>query len=396
VLGRRRSIVIGAVVVGTAFGVVAVGLRSGGGDGPDVRAGSELIDPDARTLLDGAEPPGAYRIDYRVEGYGGGEAVVTSDRLWVRRPFDSRLEVYDADTPGGEPDAVQVASFGAVRAEGAERTTVVVASPPGAPASDVRVGTALADAVRERRAEVVEHRQVLGRPCHVIRTAELLATSDLSPVREHGEHADTCIDAHGMVLEELLVSGGEPLLRRVAIDLELDPDLAGVSFDPGEPTVPVDDGGGFVGEVEPDSRLPGRFFESTAPAGSVHRGRYAVVPPQADNFTDPSRIAQRLTYVSDVFVVGADVVVLDQGGTYGDVDPFPGLRGVEVDLGDLGAGILTFGAGGPVVVVDLGEGDFVRARGTVAPGPLLELLRTLEEGEGGELRLRDGAQRGGG
>jgi hypothetical protein len=387
--------VVAGVLVAVGAGVWSV--TSGGGT--DVRAGSELVDADPDGLLTAEEPPGAYRIDYRIEGYGGGDVVATSDRLWVRRPFESRLEVYGAAEPDGEPDAVQVAAFARFRADGAGRSTVVVAAPPGPPASDVRVSASLAEALEDGRAELVEHRRVLGRTCHVIRTALPLATGDLTPAADEDERADTCIDAHGLVLEELVVSDGEPLLRRIAVDVELDPDLGDVSFEGGEPNLELDEGGGFVGEVEPGGRTPGRFFEPATPQGFRREGRYAVVPPQTENFTDPTRHGQRLTYVSDVFVDGVDVLVLDQGGTFGDVEPFPDLDGSAVDVA-LGPAVLTHGQLGPAVVVELGEGDFLRARGTVAPARLIDLLRSLEEVEGGELRLvdpdGDPPQRGGG
>ncbi|MFP5322674.1 MAG: hypothetical protein ACLGIC_12625 [Acidimicrobiia bacterium] len=383
----------GRVTLAAAAAVVAGGawLAVGSGDGgDDLRAGSELVDADASQLLAPEDPPDAYRIDYRIEGYGGGDRVVTADRLWVRRPFDSRLEVFPGPDPTGDPDAVQVGAFGAFRAEGEARDPVVVASPPGPPPSDVRIASALAAAVEDGRAEVVEHRRVLGRTCAVVRTAVPFASGDLRAAGDDGERTDTCVDAQGLVLEELVVSDGEPLLRRLATEVDLDPDLDDVSFDAGEPTLEVDQGGGFVGELAEGSRSPGRFFEAEGPAGFERRGRYAVVPPQAESFTDPTKRGERLTYVSDVWVDGVDVVVLDQGGTFGDVDPFPGLEGVDVDL-ELGPATLTYDRTGAAVVVYLGEGDFLRARGTVTPDVLVELLRGLREVEGGELRALDPA-----
>lgn len=373
-----------------AAGGGLLALRAGGDDRSDPRAGSELLDDDPPGLLEPRDGPDSYRIDYRVEGYGGDDLVVTSDRLWVRRPWDSRLEVYRGALPEGEPDAVQVSAFGAFRADSDEGAAVVVASPPGPGASDVRIAGALARAVEDGRVELVERRRVAGRTCQVIRSATTLATGDLVPATGPDDHADTCIDASGLVLEELLVSEGEVLLRRIATEVEVDPDLEGISFETGDPTLSVDEGGGFVAETEPGSRVPGRFFEPRTPPGFTRHGRFAVVPAQAENFTEVDRLPQRLTYISDVFVDGSDVVVLDQGGTVGNVDPFPGLEGVDVDVA-AGAGVLTYGLGGPTLIVDLGEGRFLRARGTVAPDLLIELLDALEEVEGGELRLLEPA-----
>ncbi|HSP03541.1 MAG TPA: hypothetical protein VLR27_08585 [Acidimicrobiales bacterium] len=386
---HRRAAQAGVLALLVAGGAL-LALRAGDDAAAGPRSGSELVDADPTQLLDPEPAPESYRIDYRVEGHGGDELIVTSDRLWVRRPWDSRLEVYPGATPDGEPDAVQVSAFGGFRADGEDGDAVVVASPPGSATSDVRIAGALVRAVEDGRAELVERRRVAERTCQVVRSATTLATGDLSPATGPDEYADTCIDASGLVLEEVLVSEGEVLLRRIATEVEISPDLDGVSFETGDPTLSVDEGGGFVAETEPGSRVPGRFFEPSTPPGFSRHGRFAVVPAQAENFTEIDRLPQRLTYISDVFVDGPDVIVLDQGGTVGNVDPFPALQGEDVDVA-AGAGVLTYGLGGPTVIVDLGEGRFLRARGTVAPDLLIELLDGLEEVEGGELRLLEPA-----
>lgn len=383
---RRRGVAAVAGVV--AIAVLGAWIASRADDEPDPRAGSVRLD-DAPGLFEVGEPVEAYRIDYRVESRGSGDTVVTSDRLLVRRPFDARLESYSGPVPTGDPSSVQVESFGALFADGADSDEVIVAVPPGPPGSDTRVLAGLADALDEDRFELGERRRILDRTCQVVRTAALLATADLAPPTQQ-DHAETCIDADGLVLEELLVADGAVLLRRVAVDVELDPDLDDEAFEVGEQTVPVDSGGGFLAETEPDSRQPGSFFESSAPSGFERLGRYVVIPPQQENFTDPLRRGNRLTYLSDVFVDGAEVVVLDQGGTFGGVDPFPDAQGVEVDLAGLGTGLLSYGRNGPTLLVSRDGGKFIRARGTVAPAVLVELVEDLEEVEGGELRLRDG------
>lgn len=383
--GRRRRVAIAALSVAAALGAAVWVATSGDEDDP--RAGSTPLDqePDLFAL---GEPLEAYRIDYRVESHGSGDVVVTSDRLIVQRPFASRLETYAAPRPTGSPSSVQVESFGALLADGADSEEVVVAVPPGPAGSDTRVDVALASALDDGRFELGERREILGRTCQVLRTATLLATGDLAPPAEQ-DHAETCVDEDGLVLEELLVVDGALLLRRVAIDVDLDPDLDEASFDVAEQTVPVDSGGGFLAETEPDSRQPGTFFESRAPAGFERLGRYVVIPPQQENFTDPLRRGHRLTYLSDVFVDGASVVVLDQGGTFGGVDPFPDRQGVAVDIAGLGRGLLSYGRNGPTLLVARDGGKFLRARGSADPEVLIELLAGLEEVEGGELRLRE-------
>lgn len=383
---RRRKVAVGVAVVFLVAGVGTSLLLSDGD--ADLRAGSTELDEPAG-LFEVGEPLDAYRIDYRVESRGGDEVVVTSDRLVVRRPFESRLETFDGPVPDGEPSSVQIEAFGVLYADGVDSEEVVVAVPPGPPGADTRIEAGLASALEEERFELGPRREVLGRTCQVIRTAALLATGDLAPPGAR-DHAETCIDAAGLVLEEVLVVEGSMLLRRLAIDVDAQPDVDGAMFETGDQTIPVDSGGGFLAETEPDSRQPGMFFESQPPAGHDRLGRYIVIPPQQENFSDPLRKGHRLTYLSDVFIDGASVVVLDQGGTLGGIDPFPDPQGVEVDIDGLGTGLLSYGRTGPTLLVPRPDGKFLRVRGTVAPDVLVKLLEVLEEVEGGELRLRDG------
>lgn len=384
---RRGRIVAAAVVVAVAAGTIFVVTRPD--DDVDPRAGSELLDAEPG-LFDFRDPPESYRIDYRVEGFGSGRVVATADRLLVRRPFESRLESFHRPGVDDGPSSVQVSAFGSFAVRNASSERVVVAAPPSPGVSDVRLAASLADALEDERFELGERRRIIGRECQVIRTAVGLSSGDLEPPRSATEYADTCIDADGLVLEEVLYDGGAPLLRRVAVDVELGVDLDDDLFETGEPSLPTDEGGGFFAQLVPGSRPPGTFYEvMEAPARFDHRGRFAVVPTQAELFDDDSREAERLTFVSDVYVDGPDVIVLDQGGTLGGVDPFGDVGGVEVDVDVVGAedAVLTYGQGGPIVIVRLGDGRFLRARTTTSPDVLLDLLAALEPVEGGELEL---------
>lgn len=387
-VGRRRRIAALGVVVVVAAGVVFLVTRPD--DEFDPRAGSVRLEDAEPGLFAFSDPPESYRIDYRVEGYGGDAVVATSDRLYVRRPFESRLESFEGPDPGEGPSSVQIAAFGRIAVEGAGSDRVVVAAPPAPGTSDVRIAPSLAAALDDDRFELHERRRVAGRECQVIRTAVTLSTGDLMPPRSSSDYADTCIDADGLVLEEVLFDGGEPLLRRVATEVEIDPELDDALFETGDPSLPTDEGGGFIGELVPGTRPPGTFYDVAAtPSRFDHEGRYAVVPAQADNFGDENRRAQRLTFVSDVYVDGPHLLILDQGGTLGGVEPFADVRGVEVEVDINGAGdaVLTYGQGGPIVIVRLGDGRFLRARTTTTPEALLALLADLRPTEGGELEL---------
>lgn len=389
--GRR---LVAAVLVAVVAVVVVFVLVRRSDDEVDPRAGSVALATEPG-LFDFDQLPDTYRIDYRVEGFGGDVIITNADRLLVRRPFASRLESYAGPVVDGEPTSTQISDLGAVRVVDDDGERAVVAAAPAPGVSDVRVARSLDDALDDGLFELGERRRVAGRECQVLRTAVGFETADLAPPSSDTDFAETCVDADGLVLEELLVADGEPLLRRVATDVEVGVDLDDELFETGEPSVPTDQGGGFFAEIETDSRPPGATFydPGDGPDGLERFGRYAVVPPQAENFTDIERRGQRLTFVSDVFTDGSDLVVLDQGGTLGNVDPFPGLVGVDVDedLGIDGAErvVLTYGRGGPIVIVTFDDGRFLRARSTGEPDVLIDLLASLEPVEGGELELVD-------
>lgn len=387
---RRGRVVALALVAVVASGMVFVVTRSD--EEVDPRAGSERLDGVEPGLFEVSDPPRTYRVDYRVEGFGGASYVATADRLYVRRPFESRLESYEGPVVDGSPSSVQVSAFGSMLVQGASSGRVVVAAPPAPGISDVRLVSSLPEALEDGRFELGERRRVIGRECQVLRTAVSLSSGDLEPPSSASEYADTCIDADGIVLEEVLFDAGEPLLRRVAVDVAVDVDLQDDLFETGEPSLPTREGGGFFAELVPGSRAPGTFYEVVAaPDGYDHGGRFAVVPTQAELFSDDTRQGERVTFVSDVYVKGSQLIVLDQGGTLGGVDPFGNVRGVDVEVPVEGAeaAVLTYSQGGPIVIVRLGGGRFLRARTTGDPGALLDLLAALEPTEGGELELLD-------
>lgn len=370
--------------------VAAAALFVGEG-GDDLRRGSvpdggEPVDMTART-------PASYRIDYQVVGLGGQEEVVTSERLFVRRPFESRLESFDSPRPprrDGRPSSVQVAALGRLVSAGTSSDRVVLVRPPAAGVSDIRIQEVVDDAVEAGLVQRRERRVVVGRPCQVLRSGDPLTTGALSAPTSD-QHTDTCVDEAGLVLEELLVVEGEPLLRRVALDVEEGVALDDRLFATGDQMVPLERGGGSFVEVIAGSRTPGAFWEHAGgrvPAGFHRQGRYVVIVPQPEDPSDPTDDQRRLTYVSDVLVDGVDALFVEQGSRIDGSMPIavPDAAS-EVDLGELGRGRVLLGANGSAVVALLDGGRFVRVSGTVGVERLTALARNLRQVSGGDLRV---------
>ena len=384
----RWSLLAGGAAAAIGIGaVVLVAVADDGGGGRDgavtTREGSDEV-PGETGPLTIDRTPASYRIVYRLEEVGGDEAAVSTDKVWVRRPFESRLETWRGAPPGEARVSTQIGAFARRRNESVSAEEVVLGVPPSTGPSDVRLLPALADAEAAGLVERREVRIVLGRPCQVLRTGQVLAASRLTRASAD-EYTDACIDAAGLVLEELRVVQGEVLSRRIAVEVEEDPDLDDELVQTGKRTLEVDEGGGLVRRMS-DALPPGEFLlfdPASIPAGFERLGRFNVIPSQPENFNDPGREGARETSFADVFVRGADFLVLDQGGTLQGVDPFAeDPSSPRVDLGPYGSGEVRLSALGVEVRVKRSGGRFVRARGTLPPSELARVLAAMTVTEG--------------
>jgi hypothetical protein len=328
------------------------------------RDGSEVVSSPA-TVEVGA-PVDSYRITYRVQQRDGDDVLERDAVLTVRRPWQSRFEI---------EDILRVADFAYFgEEEPGDETEVVTAVPTPAP-GDVR-----ADVID--LGETDDVRRVAGRLCAVHR----FGASLLDGLYVEGDTVEDCIDEEGLVLEEITYLDGEPDTRRVATDVVIDPpDDVAFEIDGIEPRS-ADDGGGSIQEIEPTSAPPGAFWElAAAPDGFEHVGRYAMVPPQAARLDDEESRPRYIAGVVDVWARGVDVVIVDQGGTLGQVPPF----GVDPhgepinDLGEVGVtGELVRHPFGAEVRILIPPGRFVKVRGTLPVDDLLDVVRSLRPIEG--------------
>lgn len=325
-------------------------------------------DDDAGPPLEVTDPPAAYRITYRTDA---GTEVLT-----VARPFESRIETYDSGDGTGRPASIEITTFGRSSRRAGDAAPLTVAIAPGVAPGDARVEHLLGGDELERGGR----KTIAGRTCDVYRTGQSLRLVELL-AQDDGDGVEVCIDAAGLVLEE---REGDRV--RTATEVEIDPDLDERTFDVGERTIPVLDGGGAVQELTEDSRPPAPFWELGDDLPLPRTGRYAVVPPQPDAFSDPRNRGQRVATTTDVLTDGFDLIVVDRGGSLGSVDLVAETEGgEEVDLGVLGDGVLVHTAYGAEITVALGEGRFVRITGTLPDDELVAVARGLHEVDGGEL-----------
>ena len=337
---------------------------SGGGD-------DEAIDRDEAPPVEAVElgdPLVAYEITYDVEERDGDDVVRREATRLVERPFRSRFE-------SGE--LLRVADFGYFgEREPGDETEVLTAVPVPAP-GDVRADLLDLD-------DGGEVRRIAGRPCQV----HTFGAQLLLGIVAEGEDTEACIDADGLVLEEVVRDEDGIVSRWVASRVDADPATTDDDFVlDGVVARGAAEGGGSLREVEPTSRSVGQFFEpAEVPTGFVHRGRYAVVPPQEANPDDENTRAHVIAGVVDVWVRGIDVLVLEQGGTLGRVPPFGGHpNGTPEDALSAqyrGVAETIPGAHANEVRVLLPPGRYVKVVGTLPLADLVELVAALTSSEG--------------
>ena len=96
--------------------------------------------------------------------------------------------------------------------------------------------------------------------------------------------------------------------------------------------------------VDPATTPIGEFWVlDQPPEGFTLVGRYAVVPPQPENFTDPLREGFRRAGVVDAFRSGPDLFVIERGATLRAQPPWePDPTRDDVTIASLGR-LLTIG-----------------------------------------------------
>lgn len=377
-----RAAVGGGVLL--VVGLTAFVVGSGDGDSPTPSSDAA---PGPEVVLE--RTPATWRIVYRVTTGSGDETSTLTDVVEVRRPFEGRVETYLGDDPDADPQSLQISTFGRRLLDSRDADPSVVAYAPDVAAPDVRLEPLLEAAVDGGRLERRERREVAGRPCQVLRSDGPLGGGPLTPIADDA-HTDSCVDAAGLVLEESIVVDGDRILHRIATEVDEDVALADGRFLVGDPTLPVDRGGGSVLRVAAGSVPPGAFWvldDADVPARFESCGRFSVVPPQPEQFGDPEQEWNIVASTVDVWVDGTDLLVVEQGATLGGRAPFQLGGHSDVDLGSLGSGEVLLDPRGNEVRTLLGSGGFLVVSGTLPPDELVDVARSLREVEGGELRI---------
>lgn len=373
-------------------GVVLAAYAGCGRDAPGSAstAGARLeIDPEG-SVTDLPEPD-RYRIVYEVEQAG----MSSTERVTVLRPYASRVESYSGRPPGDDLLSVRTSRVGSLATRGQSSSSLLVV-PPSLASGDLRARDALEAAADAGQIERLGTASVEGRRCTAYRTGGPVGAGYLTPHESHGvQHADVCVDAIGLVVDERWFEGDDLLRRRTAVEVETE--LADLRASDGEFTlegaaeVSAADGGGTLTSLTSDSRLPEGFWEPVDRSGPLarftHERRWAVISP---NVSPQSSVATeqdgRRATIVDVWRDGIDVVLIEQGATLDGTSPFePHPTADMIDLGELGEGEAILDLRLSEVRAMTSSASFVRVGGTIHLEDIATIARSLRKQPGGAL-----------
>jgi hypothetical protein len=357
-----------AIAIAALFAAVAVVSLLAGRDNP--RAGSSENDGPAVKIT---SIPTTYTATFRIENRADKKkpVVVTTERYWVRRPFDSRVETWRGDTRL----STRWSNFGVLAQESTDAQPLNIGVPPSLATGDLRVDAALGEAVRDRVVIRRERRKVYGRLCQVYRAGGPVSAGSLEPYKAGlGEFADFCVDRHGLVIEEAWTSRGRLILRRVAEKLAIDPPLSDDVFHIGVPRSAAS----LQGAIKRITPTKPRWVIPHPPSGFRSLGVYTVTVPSIAVPQQPGG-APGVGPVSttEVFVNGPDLLVVDQDPSLADYVKSDKRPARSADLGPLRDGRLVIDARLNEARGATSDGSFVRLLGTLSPSELAPLARSM-------------------
>jgi hypothetical protein len=340
----------------------------------ELRAGSKVIHGEPIRVT---HVPTTYRGVFRVENRAGKKLTVTTEKVWFRRPFASRVETWK----GGEQLSVRHSAFGVLTSEsGGSSTPLNIAVPPSLASGDIRVDAIIEDAVESKAFLRREQREVYGRECQVYRAGGPVFAGDVTRYQPgRGDYADFCVDRNGIVIEEYWVDKGELIRRRAATELDIDPSIDSDVFSiTAEENPDIKRGAVERIKSEPSGEGIPLWTLPKTPKGYERLGRYAVVITP-DAIPQTSQLVQTAgpSSTSDVYVRGPDVVVVDQDPSLVSFTSADKRPSKDLEIDGLSEAKLIIDGRMSEVRAKIAGGSIVRVFGTVEPKELIRLAKKL-------------------
>ncbi|HEV2760178.1 MAG TPA: hypothetical protein VGV86_11475 [Acidimicrobiales bacterium] len=360
---RLKGLAASAVVVAVAGAGIGLAMRDGGGDDGPSRSLRAARVSGATGRLPIAASPAAYHAVYRAEVYKESEVTVSTEEVWVQRPFDGRVTIREGEPPGTAGQFEGRSRFGVYANYTESAAPQVAGDAPTVALGDIRVAASLDDLVDEGLFVPGNRRRALGRECQTYRTGSPLQSLKITAPTDT-DYVDVCLDDAGLILEEVVIVEDELTQRLTAVSFEVEPSIDPAAFTIDGQPVAADQGGAEVTEVDRSVAPSAGYWSLDAPPpGFTHRGRYLVA-------------GQRSSHV-DVYVRGVDLVTIRQGAPVAEPDLSEFGAGREVELGVLGAGRVLLRSIGPTLIAHPGGEAFVHVGGTLAPAELQAIATGL-------------------
>lgn len=334
------------------------------------RTGSHVVSANAPFHV--GKVPASYSAIYEVDTRAGGTRVITTEKTWVHRPFESRIETWS----GSKRLSVRQSAFGALANVNPSAAPLSISIPPSLASGDLRVDDALVEAVRRKVIVKRERRDVYGRVCQVYRAGGPISAGDLTRYDKNStEYADFCVARDGIVVEEWWVTDNKILRRRVATHVhvgKVDEKLFKINIAPQEG---IDKGS--IQRVPDTGAVQKLWTLPSAPKGFVHLGRYFVVLPSGAT-ANPNPLPQPPTSsVTDVYADGPDLVVVDQDPSLESAAAQENRTTIPLKIPGLKNVVLILDARENEVRAVTPDGSYIRVAGTLPPERLIALARGL-------------------
>ncbi|HVA42316.1 MAG TPA: hypothetical protein VNF50_02420, partial [Acidimicrobiales bacterium] len=337
------------------------------GLGIGIPLGRQLL----RTPIDGGPTrPRAYQILYRTASSPTGSTAAAGwELLTVQRPFvASDLDYAARPMSGSVPDGGSAFTRDRLYAFAAGGFRLISDRQPGPPGYDQDLLTQMPELQsRHLASDLGRSEMVAGHSCELYRFLD--PPSGAVAVLSGSEHDDVCMDSQGLELAETWYLKGKAVETRQAATITV-----GAVNPPISPSGSASLPSAAAAAARPDP-TPKSFLPSPPTPPGFQRGE-----PEDVIESNPQQVGQlEAAEVVWYFVKGPDVITVEAGENAPGQLPWDNEKTVtrSVRLTRLGAAQSAIRSDGAELRIDLGDGQWIRIRGTVPLAGLVVYADTV-------------------
>jgi hypothetical protein len=378
---RGSAIVLVLLMVGAGLSIFFVHKANE----PTVYTLNSPISPTQDGDISVTSPPAAYHITYQVESHADDGSVTTStEDFTVRRPFDSAAVGKDGAPPGTTQEWAAMSNFGLYSDLSAGSAATISQTGPHTAIGDFRLDSSLSDLITSGMFLPREKRIALDRPCQVYRTGKPLESFTTAQATDT-DYTDVCIDASGLMLEEVSVSAGQLAERLTATSVDDQLQATDAMFKINGTPETLAAGGSVLTPIDATKAPVANYWHlDAAPAGYTLKGRYMLREPAATDDTSatttttaPGTVPPTNDTYFDVYVNGPKTIIIQQGPKA--AQPAGQDAASTIQLGTLGSVQASSNVDGSVLTANptAPANWFVQVTGTENLATLQQLIKPI-------------------